>query len=117
MWFLDWVWDEMSTGGVPVDLEEEEVLEPNCCVPGVHIRWDWNGDEMYEAKVLTGPFKGKVVKSSVNTMTQEKWDVVSRIHGYAVDYEHATRDHKKDATWHFLEQDMLKVLASRPVAE
>ena len=43
-------------------------------------------------------------------MSQEKWDVVTRIHGYAVDYEHATRDHKKEATWHVLEQHMLKVL-------
>ena len=104
-WFLDWVWDEMETAGVPVEPAED--LPPNCAAPGVHIRWDWDSATKWEAIVLEGPHQGAVIKSCIQTMTVAQWNTVASARGYSVAFADASRDDLTQATLDFLEQRMV----------
>ena len=86
-------------------------LDPNCAVSGVHMRWDFDG--AWEAIIIAGPAKGHKTKSYVDNMTSEKWETVAIIHKYAVAYEAASAEDKKQATKHFLETHMQGVVSRR----
>ena len=69
--FLDWMWDELETGGVTQAEETIGDLVPNCVAAGVHLRPDFTShDLVYEAIVIDGDCKGKIVKSAVVQMTE-----------------------------------------------
>ena len=87
-------------------------IAPNCAASGVHMRWDFDG--AWEAIIIAGPATGHKTKSYVDKMTSEKWEKVASIHKYAVAYEAASAEDKKQATYHFLETHMQGVVSSNP---
>ncbi len=40
---INWLVDEIGTGGVTIEYESAVGLETNCAAPGVHIRWYFKG--------------------------------------------------------------------------
>ena len=112
-WLVRWVANEHKTGGIPTldPAVAGEELKGNCSVPGVHIRWDFNG--AWEATILEGWRKGTVVKSRVDKFTLEKWTAVAAVHRYETDFEAATPAQMKEATYHFLELHMEKLTSAQ----
>lgn len=102
-WLVAWLADEYQTGGVPLDdpAVAGEAAEGNCAAPGVRIVWDFAG--AWVATILEGEQKGKTVKSFVEKLTLEKWTAVDDVHHYGTDFESATPQQRKQATFHFLE--------------
>ena len=116
-WLVSWVASEIATGCVPMftgDAEKAK-LEPNCDVPGVHIRWDFEGG--WEAVGVSGHFKGKTTKCVVSNMTAEKWAVADAAHRYGVTMENATKKQMELATWHYLEIALNERLAAQAVVQ
>jgi len=111
-WLVTWLAAEHVTGGVPLQEDPLAGLAPNCAASGVHMRWDFDG--AWEAIIIAGPAKGHKTKSYVDKMTSEKWEKVASIHKYAVAYEAASAEDKKQATYHFLETHMQGVVSSNP---
>ncbi len=111
LWFMDWVWAELETGGV-VDVVEDVALTPNCAAPGVHIRWKFGNAKTagYEAIVVDGPRKGKTVSTGMSAMNAEKYETMADIHGYAASWDAATRTDLKRAAHDFLEWHMQRVV-------
>ena len=117
-WFLDWVWDELETGGVTRAEETVDDLVPNCVADGVHIRPDFTStDLVYEAIVLAGDAKGKVVKSAVAGMTAVKFDKMAALHEYSATFADATREDLKRATRDYLAHYMAGILGFRATPE
>ena len=116
-WLVSWVASELATGGVPLAIGDptKDKLEPNCDVPGVHIRWDFDGG--WEAIGVSGYFKGKRTKCVVSKMTAEKWEVVSTIHRYKVTMANATKKQMEQAAWDYLEVALNERLAAHAVVE
>ena len=112
-WFLDWVWDELETGGVTV-ADPPADLAPNCAAPGVHIQWVFGTPRAacWEAIVLEGPRAGQRVKSSPNKMDATKWEVLASSNLTTVSFADASRHDIKNAAWHFLEMHMARVVSS-----
>ena len=109
-WLVTWLADEYRTGGVPLDdpAVAGEEAQGNCAAPGVRIVWDFSG--AWDATILEGELKGKTVKSFVKSLTLEKWTAVDEVHHYGTDFESATREQLKQATFHFLELQMQTLL-------
>ena len=113
-WLLDWVWDELETSGVAQPEETSDDLEPNCVAAGVHIRPDFTSQDMkYEAIVVEGGQKGKVVTSALAGMTPHKYNTMASIYGYTVSFDVATREDMKRATRDFLSHYMADILGFR----
>ena len=91
------------------DEAADAVLEGNCGVPNVHIRW--NVDGAWEAIVVAGPHAGFTLKSFVAKLTAEKWQKAAESHKYKVPYMFASPWVKKLATYHFIEAHMKATLA------
>ena len=113
-WLVNWIAAEHVTGGVPLQEDPLAGIAPNCAASGVHMRWDFDG--AWEAIIIAGSAKGHKTKSYVDKMTSEKWEKVASIHKYAVAYEAASAEDKKQATYHFLEMTMYMqgVMSSNP---
>ena len=95
--------DEYRSGGVaPVEEDSLDSLESNCDVPGVHIRWDFEGS--WEALVLEGPKRGKCVTSCVARLTEEKWAAVAGTGDGS--FGDASAERRKQATFEFLQGHM-----------
>ena len=109
-WLVTWVANEHKTGGIPTldPAAAGEELKGNCSVPGVHIRWDFNG--AWEAIILAGEKKGATVKSHVAKCTAEKWLAIGGQATYGIDFESATENHLKAATFEYLEKRMKEVV-------
>jgi len=107
-WFVTWVAHEYRSGGVAPVEDPLDSLESNCGVPGVHIRWDFEG--AWEAVVLEGPTRGDCVKSCVAKLTEEKWAAVAEPGEGGLD--DATAERRKQATRLFLEGHMRSVAAA-----
>ena len=117
-WFLDWVWDELETGGVTRAEETIDDLVPNCVAAGVHIRPDFTStDLVYEAIVLDGDHKGKVVKSAVAGMTAAKYDKMASLSEYSATFADATREDLKRATRDYLAHYMAGILGFQATPE
>ena len=65
------------------------------------IRWDFSG--AWEAVISQGPQKGSTVSCKVQSITSEKWEQVSRVYTYTVDFKTATFQDKKTVARHLLE--------------
>ena len=65
-WLVTWLASEYKTGGVPIDetAVADEPTEGNCAVAGVFIQWDFI--DSWEATILQGEQKGKVVRSEAD---------------------------------------------------
>ena len=104
-WLVNWLEAEHRSGGVALtDEAAVAVLEGNCGVPNVHIRWNFEG--AWEAIVLAGPKKGISMKSYVKKMTAEKWQTVAGLHNYKMAYADAKPADRKLATYHYVEAFM-----------
>ena len=109
-WLLTWLRDEIRSGGVPVVLGDPlEALGCNCEADRVHIRWDFGG--AWEAIILAGEKKGTTVKSYVAKFNAEKWLAIGGHATYGVDFESATENHLKAATFEYLEKHMKEVVS------
>jgi hypothetical protein len=86
---------------VPVFQDPTEGFRNNCIAEGVFIRWAFDGS--WEAIFFDGPFKGHKAKSAVADLTLENWEAVAKIHKYEMSYADSSCEHRKDATFHFLE--------------
>ena len=74
-WLVCYMVDEYNSGGVqglPADDDEDK---PNCSVQGLCIEWDFESNDRFLARWVSGPFKGERndVYSSVSSVTAEKW--------------------------------------------
>ena len=76
-WFVRYVADEAAFGSVHVPAAIPPVRTPNSIVPGLHIRWDFQRDDAWEATFVEGPLQGTQVNSSVAKLTEDKWNSVS----------------------------------------
>ena len=113
-WFLDWVWNELETGGIAQPEETIDGLTENCVAAGVHIRPDWTAlDLKYEAIVLHGDSKGKKVTSAVAGMTEGKYQQMAGMMAYEATWADATREDKKRATRDFIAHHMADILGFR----
>ena len=65
------------------------------------LRWDYDG--AWEAVITQGPRKGTKATCEVANMTAEKWELVSKLHEYTVEFETATFQDKKFAAKHYLQ--------------
>ena len=81
----------------------------NCAAPGVRIQWDFAG--AWEATILRGEQAGQTCKSRVEKLTAEKWTAADAVHNYGIDFESATPDLVRQATFQFLELHMQRTLA------
>ncbi len=118
-WLIQWLADELEAGGICVEEGEPAPLAQNCAAPGVHIRWDFSG--AWEAIALDNSFAvaggapatpQKAVRSFVDMLTPEKWDVVNKLHHYNSTLADATPDQRKKATFDYLEHHMMQRLAT-----
>ena len=100
-WMLRWLRDEHASGGVPGPEDGPKELEPNCSVPGVHVRWDFDGG--WEALVLSGPLTGRTITSKVHKLTEAKWDLAAARHQINATFGEADQSQRKTATKHYLE--------------
>ena len=108
-WLVSWLRDELHSGGVPVIMDDPlDALEGNCRAKDVHIRWDFNG--AWEAIILAGEQRGSTVKSCVAKLTAEKWIAIGGRQKYGLDFQSATENHLKEATFEFLEQHMMQAV-------
>ena len=108
-WLVHWLADEYRTGGVPLDpAVAGEEANGNCAAPGVRIQWDFNG--AWEATILEGEQQGNTCKSVVEKLTLEKWASADAVHHYGTDFESATPEQLKQATFHFLELYLQQLL-------
>ena len=117
--FGHWDWPEFPQrqekyfiGGVPLD--EPAVAgheaEGDCKAPGVSIKWDADG--AWKATVLQGEQKGQTFKATVEKLSLAKWTAVDAVHNYGVDFESATQEQRKQATFDFLELHMQRVMVT-----
>ena len=67
------------------------------------IRWDWDLVGAWTAVITQGPRKGTTVSCEVESITAERWELVSRVYKYTVDFKTATFQDKKTVGRHFLE--------------
>jgi hypothetical protein len=56
------------------------------------VRWECIGAG--EGVVTRGPLKGTRMICTISSLTTEKWAIVSKTHGYTVDFEHASYEDK-----------------------
>ena len=77
-------------------------------MPGLHVRWAFTG--AWEAIILEGSHKGKAVKSYVGKFTLEKWRAADAVHHYGAQFEAATPEQRKQATFHFLDGHMQRTM-------
>ena len=80
-----------------------------CAVPGVSIQWVFDGT--WEASLLEGEQQGQTCKSHVDKLSPDKWAVADAVHNYGTDFESATPEQRKQATFHFLELHIQRLLA------
>ena len=66
--------------------------------------WDCNGAG--EGVVTRGPRKGTRMIRKVSSPTAGKWAIVSKTHGYTVDFENASYEDTKTAALHLLEHHL-----------
>ena len=103
---INWLVDEIGTGGVTIEDESAVGLETNCAAPGVHIRWDFKGAweaiafERDSAVAEQGVGDTVLARSWVSKLTLEKWEIVGNIYEYGVDFSAASPKQRKDATFH-----------------
>ena len=105
-WFVTYVAAEVSFGGVEAHEDEAKpaVAEGNCSVPGLRIRWDFQRPGCWTATFVQGPLQGRTVTSSVDEMTEAKWDAIAQEHGQCTTtWAGTTYDDRKAATWRHLE--------------
>ena len=93
----------------PPSAVADAAAEGNCAAPGVCIQWDFAG--AWEATILRGEQKGQTCKSRVETLTPEKWTVADAVHHYGTYFESATPEQRNQATFHFLELHIQRLLA------
>ena len=78
-------------------------------MPGVRIQWDF--EDAWEATILEGEQKGQTCMSRVEKLTLENWTAADAVHHYGTDFESATPEQRKQATFHFLELHIQRLLA------
>ena len=111
-WLVKWCSDELSSGGVPLELEDPaDALECNCEADNVHIRWDFGG--AWEAIILEGANRGKKVKTFVAKLDEKKWSSIGGDAMYGTDFENATPEQLKSAAQKLLEQHMKEVASPK----
>lgn len=104
-WLVRYVSDEVSCGGVPLcDEEEAREADENTSIPGLRIEWDFAKGNAWRATFFDGSLKGNVIVSSVEKLTQEKWDKVASKCGYEIEYCDASESLLKQATYQYLLQ-------------
>ena len=101
-WHVRWLGDELRSGGVPLEASDPvDALTCNFNAENVHIRWDFTG--AWEAIILHGAKRGSVLKCSVSTFPEEKWQAVGASARYGNDFAIASPAQKKGASYLFLE--------------
>ena len=114
-WFLEYLADEVGPAGshgVPPIEGGGCDDEPNCAAENVYMEWDFV--DTVSAKWVQGPLKGKTVKTTVSTLTEEKWSKMDALHTYGVSFEDANPLDLKQAAWHYVEAHCIVVNAPRP---
>ena len=123
-WLLTHISEELATGDVgPIDdaggaMDDDQGLNLDGAAVAAHsedrpvtpvkarslvckIRWDTSG--AWEAVISQGPQKGSTASCNAKSVTSEKWEQVSRVHKYTVDFKPATSQNKKTVARHYLE--------------
>ena len=102
-WLVEYVRDELVTGGVALLTEEQEHGAAAVAAVGAsnyNLRWDFNGK--WSATVKAGPHRGLRMSSAVAKLDVAKWGKVQADHPDAefagVPFDEATHDHKKECT-------------------
>jgi hypothetical protein len=114
-WLIEYVALEVATGGVPVAVEAPRaaVAATNCATPGVHIRWDFQSGEAWEALILEGPHKGRKIFSKISSLSEEKWNAVRAKYAvFETGFAESTPAQRKTAVWHFLEMHCLGLMSA-----
>jgi len=105
-WLVESVAYEVAIGGVAEETAQPaHAISPtaNCAVPGVHIRWDFQSTDMWEAIFFSGPRQGQTVRSKITSLSVVKWNKVRDHFAPQTTFEDATPEQKKTAVWHYLE--------------
>ena len=111
-WLVRWLGDELRSGGVPLEASDPvDALTCNCNAENVHIRWDFGG--AWEAIILHGAKRGSVLKCSVSTFSEEKWQAVGASARFGTDFAIASPAQKKVASYMFLEEHMKGVMGQQ----
>ena len=111
-WLVRWLGDELRSGGVPLEASDPmDALTCNCNAENVHIRWDFGG--AWEAIILHGAKRGAVLKCSVSTFSEEKWQAVGATARYGTDFAIASPTQKNEAGYLFLEEHMKALMAQQ----
>jgi len=117
-WLVEYVALEVASGGVVQETDPVAVATSNCAAPGVHIRWDFQSGDGWEALFLEGAHKGTSVLSRVSSLTEAKWDKVRSVLGRdgqdalppPVVFSESTLEQRKAAAWTLLEQHCVDLL-------
>ena len=104
-WLVECISQEVNCGGV-VLLEDRQAatVEPNCATECVHIRWDFTNGDGWEAMWVSGPLKGRSVRSKTSALTKSKWSSVSSQFKEEVSFKNASYEQRKKAVWFYLEK-------------
>jgi hypothetical protein len=111
-WLVEYVAHEASTGGVPPLPPGDAVAEPNAAGGNVHIRWDFQSGDAWEATFVAGPRRGQQVRSGVSALDETKWNAVRGRFAPEALLEVATPDQRREAVWHYLELHCERVIAA-----
>ena len=74
------------------------------------MRWDFDG--AWEAIVFEGAKRGKVFKTSVSALIEDKWLAIGASAGHGTNFGHASSAQKKEASYLFLEKHMKDAMAA-----
>ena len=102
-WLVEYVRDELVTGGVALLTEKQEYGAAAVAAAGARnytLRWDYNGK--WSATVKAGPHRGVSISSAVAKLDVAKWGKVQAEHPDAefagVPFDDATHAQKKECT-------------------
>ena len=113
-WLVSYIADECARSGVAVqgDTADSVELPANSAVPGLAIRWDFSSNDSWEGVWVDGPLKGEIVRSSMSSLTPEKWTAIDGYQRFGVSLDHASLKYRKQGVMLFLEKHCASMLAA-----
>jgi hypothetical protein len=101
-WLVCFVADEVRKGGVEMDDDDNIELEPNTDIPHLHMQWDFASGDTWLAQFVGGDLAGKKLSSSIQKLSQAKWDKLGGAEHFGVTLTDAPFAVKKAAVWEHL---------------